>query len=35
MKEADDPLEPAKTREAWEKASRFVKAIAAHLLRRT
>jgi len=29
-----DPLEPAEAREAWEKASRFVEAIAAHLLRR-
>ena len=26
-----DPLEPAEAREAWEKASRFVEAIAAHL----
>lgn len=26
-----DPLEPAEAREAWEKASRFVEAITAHL----
>lgn len=26
-----NPIEPAEAREAWEKASRFVEAIAAHL----